>query len=275
MCPGATTLIARIKDQFKTVEDMETIFKQMDLNCNGKMTKEEMIKAGNFNEQEVDAVFDLGDVDRDGEIDLQEFIGVMQTAAPQAYSQSGEEIEIGKVGVYKVGSGAKCVIWCHDCKGGFFSSPPAHPWQCSGYGDRDRTRQLADKLASSGLMVVVPDLFLGKPVSNRMKTWENVIIQLVAMRIGVVWCTGGRKASAESCIHRIARYSPDCIASNNTKMFSCAGGELIFLSVQSLEYEDNEQKWLETVTDWGETVSSLRLTENLPCYKYHPDRCPS
>ena len=120
MCPGATTLIARIKDQFKTVEDMETIFKKMDLNCNGKMTKEEMIKAGNFNEQEVDAVFDLGDVDRDGEIDLQEFIGVMQTAAPQAYSQSGEEIEIGKVGVYKVGSGAKCVIWCHDCKGAFF-----------------------------------------------------------------------------------------------------------------------------------------------------------
>ena len=118
MCPAATTLIARIKDQFKTVEDMETIFKKMDLNCNGKLTKQEMIKAGNFNEQEVDAVFDLGDVDCDGEIDLNEFIGVMQTAAPQAYSQAGEDIEIGKVGVYKVGSGPKCVIWCHDCKGG-------------------------------------------------------------------------------------------------------------------------------------------------------------
>ena len=128
MCPAATTLIARIKDQFKSVEDMETIFKQMDLNCNGKMTKEEMIKAGNFNEQEVDAVFDLGDVDRDGEIDLNEFIGVMQTAAPQAYSQAGEDIEIGNIGVYKVGSGAKCVIWCHDCKGGpsLYSALPMH-----------------------------------------------------------------------------------------------------------------------------------------------------
>merc|ERR1712223_502565 len=63
-------------------------------------------------------------------------------------SQGGEDIEVGKVGVYKVGSGPKCVIWCHDCKG---------------HGDRDRTRQLADKLASTGLMVVVPDLFLGKP----------------------------------------------------------------------------------------------------------------
>ena len=163
MCPAATTLIARIKDQFKTVEDMETIFKKMDLNCNGKLTKQEMIKAGNFNEQEVDAVFDLGDVDCDGEIDLNEFIGVMQTAAPQAYSQAGEDIEIGKVGVYKVGSGPKCVIWCHDCKGGPFLYLINY-CQCPGYGDRDRTRQLADKLASTGLMVVVPDLFLGKPV---------------------------------------------------------------------------------------------------------------
>ena len=39
--------------------------------------------------------------------------------------------------------------------------------------------------------------------------------------------------------------------------------ELIFHSVQSLKYEDNEQKWLETVTDWGEIGSSLNLTENL------------
>jgi len=164
MCPAATTLIARIKDQFKTVEDMETIFKKMDLNCNGRITREEMIKAGNFNEQEVNAVFDLGDVDCDGEIDLNEFIGVMQTAAPQAYSQGGEDIEVGKVAVYKVGSGPKCVIWCHDCKG---------------HGDRDRTRQLADKLASTGLMVVVPDLFLGKPSlrpeeDNEQKWLETV-----------------------------------------------------------------------------------------------------
>ena len=39
MCPAATTLIARIKDQFQTVDDMETVFKKMDLNCNGKITK--------------------------------------------------------------------------------------------------------------------------------------------------------------------------------------------------------------------------------------------
>ena len=38
---------------------------------------------------------------------------------------------------------------------------------------------------------------------------------------------------------------------------------LTFFSVQSLQNEDNEQKWLETVTDWGEIISAnLDLTEN-------------
>lgn len=35
--------------------------------------------------QEVNAVFELGDADRDGEIDLEEFIGVMTTSSPVAY----------------------------------------------------------------------------------------------------------------------------------------------------------------------------------------------
>ena len=35
--------------------------------------------------QEVNAVFELGDADRDGEIDLKEFIGVMTTSSPVAY----------------------------------------------------------------------------------------------------------------------------------------------------------------------------------------------
>ena len=39
--------------------------------------------------QEVNAVFELGDADRDGEIDLQEFIGVMTTSSPVAYKVLG------------------------------------------------------------------------------------------------------------------------------------------------------------------------------------------
>lgn len=147
MCPGATTMISRIKAQFSGVDDIEANFKNMDLNGDGKISKEEMAEFGKFTQQEVEAVFDLGDVDRDGEIDLAEFIGVMQTSSPQSYRESGEIVKVGDVEAYQVGSGPKCIIWCHDCKG---------------FNSGDRTRQLVDKLASSGFMVVLPDLFLGK-----------------------------------------------------------------------------------------------------------------
>ena len=88
MCPGATTVIARLNSQFKSAEDIEELFKKMDLDGDGKITREEMMEYSALNEQEVNAVFDLGDNDRDGAIDLNEFVGVMQTSAPVPYSVS-------------------------------------------------------------------------------------------------------------------------------------------------------------------------------------------
>lgn len=117
MCPTATTLISRIKDQFKSVQDMEENFKLMDIDCDGRISKDEMMQFGNFNQQAVDAVFDLGDADRDGQIDLQEFVGVMSTCTPRPYTMGGGVLMVGGVEVYKVGSGPKCVVWCHDVKG--------------------------------------------------------------------------------------------------------------------------------------------------------------
>jgi len=148
MCPAATTLISRMKDQFNSVEDMEENFKKIDFNGDGKITQEEMIQFGNYTEQEVEAVFSLGDSNRDGEIDLSEFLAVMQTAVPVAYSESGETVTVGQTEVYKVGCGPKAVIWCHDCKG---------------FNSDDRTRQLVDKMAeTTGFQVVLPDFFMGK-----------------------------------------------------------------------------------------------------------------
>jgi len=147
MCPGATTVIARINSQFKSVEEIEELFKKMDLDGDGKLTREEMMDFSALNQQEVNAVFDLGDADRDGTIDLQEFIGVMQTSAPVGYSESGKVVEVGNTEVYVVGSGAKCVIWCHDMKG---------------FNSNDRTRQLIDKLSEiTGWVIVLPN-FLGE-----------------------------------------------------------------------------------------------------------------
>jgi len=148
MCPNATTVITRIKEQFKSEDQMSEIFAQMDLDGDGQISQSEMMKAGKFNEQQVNALFELGDADRDGVIDLQEFIKVMQTSSPAPYTEAGDTLTIGNLEVYKVGSGPKCIIWCHDCKG--FSAD-------------DRTRQLVDKMAVSGFTVVLPDFFLGLP----------------------------------------------------------------------------------------------------------------
>merc|ERR1740128_180093 len=146
MCPSVTTVISRISSQFSNMEEIHDCFTKMDLDGDGKITRAEMSEHSALNEQEVNAVFDLGDTDRDGSIDLQEFIGVMQTAAPVPYTESGTIVKVGSYDVYVVGSGPKCVIWCHDMKG---------------FASDDRTRQLVDKLAeTSGWAVVLPN-FLG------------------------------------------------------------------------------------------------------------------
>ena len=67
---------------------MENTFKQIDVDGDGKITKEEMTKFGELNDQEVNAIFELGDVDRDGAIDLQEFCGVMTSCSPVPYTVS-------------------------------------------------------------------------------------------------------------------------------------------------------------------------------------------
>lgn len=92
---------------FKSVEDMEDTFKKIDIDGDGRITKDEMTQFGSLNEQEVNAVFDLGDVDRDGAIDLAEFVGVMSSCAPVPYTESGRTEVIGDREVYIVGSGAK------------------------------------------------------------------------------------------------------------------------------------------------------------------------
>jgi len=147
MCPGATTVISRISSLFKSMDDIEACFNKMDLDGDGKLTRTEMMEANALNEQEVNAIFELGDTNRDESIDLQEFISVMTTCSPVAYTESGAVVKVGDTDVYVVGSGPKCVIWCHDMKG---------------FASEDRTRQLVDKFSEqTGWVVVLPN-FLGE-----------------------------------------------------------------------------------------------------------------
>ena len=67
--------------------------------------------------------------------------------------ESGHIEVIGDREVYIVGSGPKCVVWCHDIRG---------------FSGSDRTRQLIDKMAeTTGWCVVLPDFIGEKKVENR------------------------------------------------------------------------------------------------------------
>jgi len=151
ICPAATTVITRIKTNFNTTEDIKECFVEMDTNCDGKISKTEMTEHSKLNAQEVEAVFELGDADRDGEIDLQEFMAVMTTSSPVPYKEAGEVITVGTTEVYKVGEGERCLIWCHDA---------------AGFTGVDRTRQLADKLSSVGYLVLIPNFFTDKQTGS-------------------------------------------------------------------------------------------------------------
>jgi len=151
MCPSATTVIARISASFKTMDDIKDCFTEMDANCDGKISTCEMIEYSKLNQQEVSAVFELGDADRDGEIDLNEFIAVMTTSSPVPYSETGEVLTVGDLELYKVGEGKKCIIWCHDD---------------SGFAGDDRTRQLVDRLSYLGYLVLLPNWFGNKPAGS-------------------------------------------------------------------------------------------------------------
>lgn len=149
ICPTATTVVSRIAQNYQTKEEIQHLFHIIDKDHDGKISKEEMADYGSFNEQQVEALFQLADSDNDGEISQEELIAVMSTSSAVPYSEGGHIEKVGELDVYVVGEGSKCIIWCHDL---------------GGFTGKDRTRQLADKIASAGYLVIIPDFFRGEEV---------------------------------------------------------------------------------------------------------------
>merc|ERR1719431_974439 len=80
MCPSASTVVGRLSKTYKNLEEIKQGFKKLDKNNDGQISKQEMASAG-LSGQEVDAIFKLGDANGDGEIDIDEFIGVLCPSA--------------------------------------------------------------------------------------------------------------------------------------------------------------------------------------------------
>merc|ERR1719347_1743857 len=74
-------VVFKISQAVKGKEGAAAVFKQIDVNGDGMISKQEMSSAmvggSKLSKSEVDAIFKLGDVNGDGEIDMEEFLAVM------------------------------------------------------------------------------------------------------------------------------------------------------------------------------------------------------
>ena len=75
--PSAATIASRMRAQYTDINSIKKAFARIDANGDGKVSKDEVSASGTFNNQEIDALFLLGDSNNDGEIDLEEFLGVL------------------------------------------------------------------------------------------------------------------------------------------------------------------------------------------------------
>merc|ERR1711868_349661 len=80
-CAHRPWLLSSSPQVFKGKEGAAAAFKQIDVNGDGLLSKQEMSSAilggSRLSKSEVDAIFKLGDVNGDGEIDMEEFLAVM------------------------------------------------------------------------------------------------------------------------------------------------------------------------------------------------------
>ena len=87
MCPSAESVISRICQKYNNINEVKKAFVSIDIDKDGSISRQELAKSGKFNNQEVDAMFILGDVNGDGDIDLEEFIGLLCPTASEALNK--------------------------------------------------------------------------------------------------------------------------------------------------------------------------------------------
>merc|ERR1740129_1029829 len=74
MSPSASSVVQRISKTFRNLNDCKDAFKKIDRDNDGLLSKQEMMQGNKFDSEEVNAIFELGDINGDGQIDMGEFI---------------------------------------------------------------------------------------------------------------------------------------------------------------------------------------------------------
>lgn len=87
MCPSALTVISRLRGKYSNINEVKKAFLAIDVDRDGLLSKQEMNGCGKFNTQEVEAIYILGDLNGDGELDLEEFVSLLCPTAGMALSR--------------------------------------------------------------------------------------------------------------------------------------------------------------------------------------------
>merc|ERR1712024_91737 len=78
MFPAATTTINKLQRSFKNLNEVKSAFRKYDVDGDGHITRNELRQVmSKFTDAEVDQVFAIGDMDKSGGIDYQEFVSMM------------------------------------------------------------------------------------------------------------------------------------------------------------------------------------------------------
>ena len=85
MSPSSSEVLAKLRGNFRSIADVKAAFKKIDTDGDGLLSKKEMQNSPGckFDREEVDAIFQLGDINGDGELDMGEFIALMYPPATE------------------------------------------------------------------------------------------------------------------------------------------------------------------------------------------------
>merc|ERR1711915_346883 len=82
MSPNATTILRKFRETYTTLADVKKAFKKFDKNRDGTINRSELARlmfstGHSYTDIEIDAIMNLGDLNKDGELTLEEFISIM------------------------------------------------------------------------------------------------------------------------------------------------------------------------------------------------------
>ena len=85
MSPSSSEVLAKLRVNFRSIADVKVAFKKIDADGDGLLSKKEMQNSPGckFDREEIDAIFQLGDINGDGELDMGEFIALMYPPATE------------------------------------------------------------------------------------------------------------------------------------------------------------------------------------------------